>query len=121
MNLTDATLIVLGEAAPYPELAALARSAHDELVAGNEVPYTVLTDILGKASEKGVLRALHSKYSETAFDAIIVPICTEVDRQKPVPPRRRAASKANIDPLTAPLDQLREHARRDQRRPPHRP
>ena len=106
MNLTDATLIVLGEAAGHPELAALTQSAYDELAAGNQVPYPVLTDILGKASEKGVIRALHRKYSPTAFDAIIIPICTEVDRQKPVPPRRRTAPE-DIDPLTAPLDQLR--------------
>jgi hypothetical protein len=113
MNLTDATFIVRNEAAAYPELAALTQSAYDELVAGNQVPYTVLDDIIGKASEKGVLRAMHSKYSATAFDAILMPICSEVDRQKPVPPRRRAAPKDTFDPLTAPFDQLREHGRRD--------
>jgi|SRR5215469_15211160 len=108
MNLTDATLIVLGEAAGCPELAALTQSAYDELAAGTEVPHAVLSDILGKASEKGVLRAMHGKYSGTAFDAIIMPICREVDRQKPVPPRRRSAPEDTFDPLTAPLDQLRQ-------------
>jgi|SRR5215475_2499905 len=103
MNLTDATLIVLSEAAGYPELAALTQSAYDELAAGNEVPYTVLSDIIGKASEKGVLRAMHREYSATAYDAILMPILTEVDRQKPVPPRRRPASENTVDPLTAPL------------------
>ena len=103
MNLPDATLIVLGEAAAYPELAALTQSAYDELTAGNEVPHTVLSDILGKASEKGVLRAMHRKYSATACDAILMPICREVDRQRPVPPRRRPASRDDVDPLTAPL------------------
>lgn len=102
MNIADATLIVLREAAAYPELAALAQSAYDELVDGNEVSYTVLSDIIGKASEKGVLRAMHRAYSATAYDAILMPILTEVDRQKPVPPRRRAASEDTFDPLTAP-------------------
>jgi hypothetical protein len=103
MNLMDATLIVLNEAAGYPELAALTQSAYDELAAGNEVPYTVLSDIVGKASEKGVLRAMHSEYTSTAYDAILMPILTEVDRQKPVPPRRRPASETTVDPLTAPI------------------
>jgi hypothetical protein len=107
MNLADATLIVLHEAAAYPELASLSQHAYDELAAGNEVPYTVLSDIIGKASEKGLLRAMHRQYSATAYDAILMPILTEVDRQKPVPPRRKAASEDSFDPLTAPLDQLR--------------
>jgi hypothetical protein len=68
----------------------------------------VLSDIIGKASEKGLLRAMHRAYSATAYDAILMPILTdEVDRQKPVPPRRRAASEDTVDPLTAPFDQLR--------------
>jgi hypothetical protein len=113
MNLADATFIVRNEATAYPELAALTQSAYDELVAGNEVPYTVLDDIIGKASEKGVLRAMHRKYSATAFDAILMPICSGVDRQKPVPPRRRTASEDTFDPLTAPFDQLRDHELRD--------
>jgi hypothetical protein len=112
MNLADATLIVLHEAAAHPELAGLTQSAYDELIAGNEVPYTVLSDIIGKASEKGVLRAMHGEYSATAYDAILMPILTEVDRQKPVPPRRRAASEDTFDPLTAPLDSLRQRERR---------
>jgi hypothetical protein len=107
MNIADATLIVLREATAYPEFAALTQSAYDELVDGNEVPYPVLSDIIGKASEKGVLRAIHRDYSATAFDAILMPILSEVDRQRPVPPRRRAASEDTVDPLTAPLDQLR--------------
>lgn len=117
MNLSDATFIVLHESAAYPELAALTQSAYDELVAGNDVPYTVLSDIIGTASEKGVLRAMHREYSATAYDAIWMPILTEVDRQKPVPPRRRAASEDMFDPLTAPLDQLRQRERRDPGQP----
>jgi hypothetical protein len=45
---------------------------------------------------------MHRAYSATAYDAILMPILTEVDRQKPVPPRRRAASEDTFDPLTAP-------------------
>jgi hypothetical protein len=112
MNLADATFMVLHEAAAHSELAALTQSAYDELAAGNEVPYTVLSDIIGKASEKGVLRTMHREYSATAYDAILMPILAEVDRQKPVPPRRRAASEDTFDPLTAPLDQLHQRERR---------
>jgi hypothetical protein len=106
MDLKDATLIVLAESAGYPALATLAQSAYDELADGREVSYRILADILGTASEKGVLRALHRKYSATAFDAILMPICREVDRQKPVPPRRRPRGEQRIDPLTAPLSDL---------------
>ena len=92
MNLADATLIVLTEAATCPELAALAQSAYDDLAEGSEVSHEVLSDIIGKMSEKGVLRALHSKYSPTAYDAILMPILSEVGRNRPVPPRRRPAA-----------------------------
>jgi len=101
MDLRDATLIVLTESTAYPELAALAQSAHDDLAAGSEVSDEVLGDIIAKASEKGVLRAMHGKYSPAACDAILLPILTEVDRTRPVPPRQRPASY--VDPLTAPL------------------
>jgi hypothetical protein len=103
MNLTDATLIVLTEAAACPELAALAQSAYADLADGSEVSHVVLSDIIGTMSEKGVLRALRSKYSPTAYDAILLPILTEVDRKRPVPPGRRPASPDYVDPLTAPL------------------
>jgi hypothetical protein len=103
VNLADATLVVLGEAAGYPGLAALTQSAYDDLTAGAEVSHEVLSDIIGKASEKGVLRAMHRKYSAAAYVAILMPICSEIDRQRPVPPRRRPASKDRVDPLTAPL------------------
>jgi hypothetical protein len=106
MDLKDATLIVLAESAEYPELARLAQSAYDQLADGREVSYRIFDDIVGTASEKGVLRALHRKYSATAFDAIIMPICREVDRQKPVPPRRRPSGEQHIDPLTVPLSDL---------------
>jgi hypothetical protein len=102
MNLQDAALIVLTEAADHPELAALAQSAYDNLAAGEQVSHEILSDVIGKASEKGVLRAMHRKYSPAAWDAILMPILTEVDRQRPVPARPRSA-EARVDPLTAPL------------------
>ena len=103
MNLQDATLIVLTEAAAYPELAGLAQSAYDDLAEGSEVSHEVLGDLIGKASEKGVLRALHQKYSPAACDAILMPLLAEVDRLRPIPPRRQSESHDRIDPLTAPL------------------
>jgi len=48
------------------------------------------------------LRAIQQKYSAVAYDAMLVPICKEIDRQKPVPPRRRTATEHSPDPLTAP-------------------
>ena len=104
MDLKDATLMFLSESAAYPAVASIAQNAYDRLVEGEEIDYRVLSDLIGEASGKGVLRELHRKYSPTAFDAIIMPICAEVDRQKPVPPRRRTAPQEDaIDPLTAPL------------------
>jgi hypothetical protein len=44
-------------------------------------------------------RALHQKYSPVAFEAMIMPICREIDRQRPVPPRPRPAPED--DPLTS--------------------
>ena len=53
--------------------------------------------MIGEASGKGVLRVLHRKYSPTAYDALLMPILREIDRQRPVPPRPRP------DPATDPL------------------
>lgn len=103
MNIQDATLIVLTEAAACPGLAALVQPTYDDLASGFEVSHEVLSGIIGKASEKGVLRSMHSKYSAVAYDAILMPILMEVDRQRPVPPRRGPASPDGIDPLTAPI------------------
>jgi hypothetical protein len=99
MDLKDATLMLLAESAGHPGLAAVAQSAHDALASGQQVPYQTLRDLLGEASGKGVLRDLRHKYSATAFEAIVFPICREIGRQKPVPPRHRAAGP---DPLTDP-------------------
>ena len=92
----------LAESAAYPELAGIAQSAYDDLADGRDVPYGILDEILGKASEKGVLRAMSRKYSPTAFEAMLRPICGEIDRLKPVPPRRPRPSDATPDPLTSP-------------------
>jgi hypothetical protein len=97
MDLKDATLMILTESAAHPEVAALAQSAYDALADGAQVPLPILDDMLGEASGKGVLRALHQKYSTVAFEAMIMPICREIDRQRPVPPRPAPED----DPLTS--------------------
>lgn len=97
MDLKDATLMLLAESAAHPALANAAQSAYDALASGQQVPYQTLSMLLGDASGKGVLRDLRHKHSATAFEAIVFPICREIDRQKPVPPRRQAAGR---DPLT---------------------
>lgn len=99
MDLKDAALMLLAESAPYPALARAAQSAYDALASGQQVPHQTLSELLGDASGQGVLRALRHKYSATAFEAIVFPICREIDRQRPVPPRRRPAGP---DPLTDP-------------------
>jgi hypothetical protein len=99
MDLKDATLMLLAESAAHPALADAAQSAYVALTGGQQVPYQTLSELLGDASGKGVLRDLRHKYSATAFEAIVFPICREIDRQKPVPPRRRSAGP---DPLTDP-------------------
>ena len=91
--------MILAESADYPEVARLAHSVYDTLAAGGEVPHVVLSDLLGEVSGKGVLRALNQKYSATAFEALLMPVCREIDRQRPVPPRPRPAPED--DPLTS--------------------
>lgn len=99
MDLKDATLLLAAESATHPALASTAQSAYDALASGQQVPFQALSELIGEASGKGVLRDLRHKYSATAFEAIVFPICREIDRQKPVPARRRAAGP---DPLTDP-------------------
>jgi hypothetical protein len=91
MDLQDATLMILAESAGYPEVSRLAQSAYDALADGNEVSHWILSDMIGEASGKGVLRILHRKYSATAYDALLMPIFREIDRQRPVPARPRPA------------------------------
>jgi hypothetical protein len=97
MDLKDATLMILAESGEHPKVARLAQSAYDALADGDQVPHWILSDMIGEASGKGVLRVLHGKYSATAYDALLMPICREIDRQRPVPPRPRP------DPATDPL------------------
>ena len=112
MDLKDATLMLLSESDGHPAVASLAQSAYERLARGEEVDYRLLDDLIGAASGKGVLRALHASHSPVAFEAIIMPILAEIGRQKPVPPRRQAAAgdakpdgavpdDAGADPLRA--------------------
>ena len=104
MDLKDATLMFLTEAAGHPAVESIAQAAFDRLADGEAVDHRVLSDLVGEASAKGVLRAIHRKYSPAACDAILMPILREIDRQRPVPPRRRpAGSEPRFDPLTAPI------------------
>jgi len=99
MDLKDAALMILAESADHPEVARMAQSVYDTLADGGEVPHVVLSDLVGEVSGKGVLRALNQKYSATAFEAVLMPVCREIDRQRPVPPRPRPAPED--DPLTS--------------------
>jgi hypothetical protein len=102
VDLKDATLMIVTESAAHPGLARLAQSAYDQLAGDEQVDYRVLSDLIAEASGKGVLRAIHRKYGPATRDAIFGPILREIDRQKPVPPRRTAAARpASPDPLTA--------------------
>jgi hypothetical protein len=102
MDLKDAMLVILGESAAHPGLAKLAQSSYDQLARDGQVDYRVLSDLIAEASGKGVLRAIHRKYGPVAGDAIFGPILREIDRQKPVPPRRTASARpVGPDPLAA--------------------
>jgi hypothetical protein len=102
VDLKDATLMILNESAAHPSLAKIAQAVYDQLVSGQEVDHRVLDELVGEASGKGVLRAIRQKYGAMAHEAIFGPILREIDREKPVPPRRRpAGQQAGNDPLTA--------------------
>jgi hypothetical protein len=102
MDLRDATLMILAESDAHPGLAKLAQSAFDQLTSDGQIDYHVLSDLIGEASGKGVLRAINRKYGPTARDAIFGPILREIDRQKPVPPRGIAGARpGSPDPLAA--------------------
>jgi hypothetical protein len=101
VDLKDATLMILSESAAHPVVARLVQSAYDQLIRDGEVDYRVLSDMIGEASGKGVLREINRRYSATARDAMLMPILREIDRQKPVPPRRTSADHPSTpDPLT---------------------
>jgi hypothetical protein len=84
MELRDATLMFLSESAAYPAVAEIAQSAYDRLIQGEEVDCQVLSDLVGEASGKGVLRAMHAKYSPEAYEAIIMPVLQEIGRRAPI-------------------------------------
>jgi hypothetical protein len=84
MELRDATLMFLAESAAHPAVAEIAQSAYDRLVQGEDVGYQVLSELIGEASGKGVLRAMHAKYSPEAYEAIIGPVLQEIGRRAPI-------------------------------------
>jgi len=94
--------MILSESAAHPGLAKLAQSAYDQLATDGRVDYRVLSDMIAETSGKGVLRAINRKYGPAARDAIFGPILREIDRQKPVPPRRTSSARpGGPSPLTA--------------------
>ena len=101
MDLKDAVLVVLSESAGHPAVASIARSAYERLANDEPVDYRLLNDLIGEVSGKGVLRALNAKYNPVAYEAIIMPILTEIGRQAPVRPRRHAEVDPETDPLLA--------------------
>jgi hypothetical protein len=101
MDLKDATLAIAGESAAYPELARLAQSAYDQLIRDGQVDYRVLSDLIAEASGKGVLRTINRQYGPEGRDAVFGPILREIDRQKPVPPRRTAEPPQQAAPSVA--------------------
>jgi hypothetical protein len=100
MDLKDAVLMMQAESAGHPAVASLAQTVHDRLQQEEPVDYPLLDALIGEASGKGVLRALHAKYSPAAYEAIIGPILTELGRQKPISSQRYAR---DTDPETDPL------------------
>jgi hypothetical protein len=100
MDIKDATLVMLGESADHPAVASIARSVYQRLVNEEPVDYRLLDDLIGEASGKGVLRALHARYSPVAYEAIIGPILAEIGRQKPIRSQRYAKP---VDPESDPL------------------
>ena len=101
MDLKDATLMFLVEAAGYPAVAQIAQSAYDRLAEGQDVDYRVLKDLVGEASGTGVLRAMRRKHGPAAFESIIQPILQEVGRREPIRSSRDYAWQPGDDPLTA--------------------
>ena len=100
MDLKDATLMFLAESAAHPAVAEIAQSAYDRLVEGEDVDYRVLSDLVGEASGKGVLRAMRQKYGPAAFDAMVMPILNEVGRRAPIR-SSRSSWQPGQDPLMA--------------------
>lgn len=85
--------MILAESAAYPGRTGLVQSAIDQLDGDGQADYRVLSELVGEASGKGVLRTIHRKYGPDAGEAVFGPILREIDWQKPVPPRRSRASR----------------------------
>src|SRR5258707_9609647 len=85
MDLRDATLMFLAESGD-PHVARIAQAAYDDLSRGRDVPHTVLSELPGEASGKGVPAALRQKYSAAAYESILMQVCREIGRQAPIPP-----------------------------------
>ncbi len=100
MDLKDATLMFLAESAAHPAMAEIAQSAYDRLVEGEDIDYRVLSDLVGEASGKGVLREIRQKYGPVGFEAIVMPILQEVGRRAPIR-SSRSTWQPGEDPLTA--------------------
>ena len=81
MDLNDALLMIMVESGDHPALAALARSAHEQLGGDGVVDYRLLSDVVAEASGKGVLRAINAEHGPVTRDAIFGPILREIDRQ----------------------------------------
>jgi hypothetical protein len=91
MELKHAVRMILTESASHPGLLRMARSASDDYAAGREVHYTVLREMLYEASGKAVFGPIKRTYGERAFDEMVLVLGREIDRQAPVPARRRSA------------------------------
>jgi hypothetical protein len=89
MDLMDATRIFLSESAGQPDVLRIAQSVHGQLGLGRQVSHSELSDMLGKASEKGLFAPIRRKYGVDAFNDMIMVIGREIDRGRPVPDRPR--------------------------------
>jgi hypothetical protein len=89
MDLMYAAQIFLSESASEPDVLRIAQSIHDELWLGHQVRHTDLSALLGRASERDLLRPIRQKYGEDMFNDMIMVIGREIDRQRPVPDRPR--------------------------------
>jgi hypothetical protein len=103
VDLKDATLMFLVEAASYPAVAQLAQAAYDRLAAGEDVDYRLLNELIEEASGQGVLRDLRRKHGPVAFEAIIGPVLREIGRRAPIRSSREYTWQPGDDPLTAGL------------------
>jgi hypothetical protein len=99
MDLKDATLMFLIEAAAYPAVAEIAQSAYDRLAEGEDIDYRVLNDLVGEASGKGVLRTMNQKHGPVAFEAIVMPVLQEIGRRAPIQSSRPSWQPGDGDPL----------------------